>query len=89
MRSPFFIVVGLRTACCDGAGETRAVPPLFTPFRMRDLLLPNRIVVSAMCQYTAEDGMPNDWHLVHLGSRAMGGAGAPDGDERGRDRRRL
>ncbi len=50
-------------------------PPLFTPFRLRDLLLVNRVVVSAMCQYSAEDGLPNDWHLVHLGSRAMGGAG--------------
>ncbi|MFN2420546.1 MAG: bifunctional salicylyl-CoA 5-hydroxylase/oxidoreductase [Gemmatimonadota bacterium] len=50
-------------------------PPLFTPFRLRELVLPNRVVVSAMCQYSAEDGTPNDWHLVHLGSRAMGGAG--------------
>jgi anthraniloyl-CoA monooxygenase len=50
-------------------------PPMFTPFRMRDLVLPNRVVVSPMCQYTAEDGMPSEWHLVHLGSRAIGGAG--------------
>ena len=50
-------------------------PPMFTPFRLRDLLLENRVVVSPMCQYSAEDGMPNDWHLVHLGSRAVGGAG--------------
>lgn len=50
-------------------------PPLLTPFRVRDLVLPNRVVVSPMCQYSAEDGMPNDWHLVHLGSRAVGGAG--------------
>ncbi|HUF89631.1 MAG TPA: bifunctional salicylyl-CoA 5-hydroxylase/oxidoreductase [Gemmatimonadota bacterium] len=50
-------------------------PPLFTPYRLRDLLLRNRVVVSAMCQYSAEDGMPNEWHLVHLGSRALGGAG--------------
>ena len=49
-------------------------PPMFTPFRLRDLVLANRIVVSPMCQYSAEDGAPNDWHLVHLGSRAMGGA---------------
>jgi anthraniloyl-CoA monooxygenase len=52
-----------------------APPPMFTPFRLRDLVLPNRIVVSPMCQYSAADGMPDDWHLVHLGSRAMGGAG--------------
>lgn len=50
-------------------------PPLFTPFRARDLVLPNRVVVSPMCQYSAVDGTPNDWHLVHLGSRAVGGAG--------------
>ena len=50
-------------------------PPMFTPFRLRELVLPNRVVVSAMCQYYAEDGMPNDWHFVHLGSRAIGGAG--------------
>ena len=50
-------------------------PPMFTPFRLRDLVLANRVVVSPMCQYVAEDGTIGDWHLVHLGSRAMGGAG--------------
>lgn len=50
-------------------------PPMFTPFRLRDMLLANRVVVSPMCQYSAADGMPDDWHLVHLGSRAVGGAG--------------
>src|SRR5467141_953909 len=50
-------------------------PPMFTPFRLRDLLLVNRVAVSPMCQYSAEDGTPDDWHLVHLGTRAMGGAG--------------
>src|SRR6266513_2413331 len=50
-------------------------PPMFTPFKLRDLVLSNRVVVSPMCQYVAEDGMPNEWHLVHLGSRAIGGAG--------------
>jgi anthraniloyl-CoA monooxygenase len=50
-------------------------PPLFTPFKVRDLVLENRVVVSPMCMYSAEDGTPNDWHLVHLGSRAVGGAG--------------
>jgi anthraniloyl-CoA monooxygenase len=52
-----------------------APPPLFTPFRLRGLELQNRVVVSPMCQYSAEDGTPDDWHLVHLGSRALGGAG--------------
>ncbi|HYM01808.1 MAG TPA: FAD-dependent monooxygenase, partial [Stellaceae bacterium] len=50
-------------------------PPMFTPFRLRDMVVANRVVVSPMCQYSAEDGMPDDWHLVHLGSRAIGGAG--------------
>lgn len=50
-------------------------PPMFTPFRLRGLTLENRVVVSPMCQYSAEDGLPNDWTLVHLGSRAIGGAG--------------
>jgi anthraniloyl-CoA monooxygenase len=52
-----------------------APPPMFTPFRLRELELANRVVVSPMCMYSADDGMPNDWHLVHLGSRAIGGAG--------------
>ena len=52
-----------------------APPPMFTPFRLRSLTLANRVVVSPMCQYSAEDGTPDDWHLVHLGSRAIGGAG--------------
>jgi anthraniloyl-CoA monooxygenase len=50
-------------------------PPMFTPFRLRDMVVANRVVVSPMCQYSSEDGMPSDWHLVHLGSRAIGGAG--------------
>jgi len=50
-------------------------PPMFTPYRLRDLVLENRVVVSPMCQYVADDGEVNDWHLVHLGSRAIGGAG--------------
>lgn len=53
----------------------RPVPPMFTPFRLRDLELENRIVVSPMDMYSAADGMPNDFHLVHLGTRALGGAG--------------
>jgi len=47
---------------------------LFTPLRLRDLELKNRIIVSPMCEYSAKDGHPNDWHLVHLGSRAVGGS---------------
>jgi 2,4-dienoyl-CoA reductase-like NADH-dependent reductase (Old Yellow Enzyme family) len=49
---------------------------LFTPLRIRDILLRNRIIVSPMCQYSSMEGYANDWHLVHLGSRAVGGAAA-------------
>jgi len=52
-----------------------AIPPMFTPYRLRSMVLPNRIVVSPMDMYSADDGTPNDFHLVHLGSRALGGAG--------------
>ncbi len=48
---------------------------LFTPIRIKNIDLKNRIVVSPMCEYSATDGFPNHWHLVHLGSRAIGGAG--------------
>ncbi|WP_460972504.1 NADPH dehydrogenase NamA [Spirosoma migulaei] len=48
---------------------------LFSPLSIRSIQLKNRIVVSPMCQYSSEDGFSNDWHLVHLGSRAVGGAG--------------
>lgn len=48
---------------------------LFDSFKLRSLELPNRVVVSPMCQYSAVDGFANDWHLVHLGARAQGGAG--------------
>src|SRR4051812_28583333 len=47
---------------------------LFSPIKLRDITFKNRIFVSPMCQYSSEDGMPTDWHLVHLGSRAVGGA---------------
>ena len=50
-------------------------PPMFTRLRVRDAVLENRVVVSPMCMYSATDGTVNDWHLVHLGSRAIGGAG--------------
>lgn len=48
---------------------------LFEPLQIRDIKLKNRIVVSPMCEYSSEDGFANDWHLVHLGTRAIGGAG--------------
>ncbi len=57
------------------AGADEARPPMFLPFRLRELELTNRVVVSPMAQYCAVDGVPNDWHLVHYGHRAVGGAG--------------
>ncbi|HTQ10788.1 MAG TPA: NADH:flavin oxidoreductase/NADH oxidase [Fimbriimonadaceae bacterium] len=50
------------------------MPQLFEPYTLRSITLKNRIVVSPMCEYSAVDGVPNDWHFVHLGSRAVGGA---------------
>ncbi|MFU1477834.1 bifunctional salicylyl-CoA 5-hydroxylase/oxidoreductase [Roseovarius sp. C7] len=60
------------------AGVPEAAPvraPMFAPYRLRDMALCNRIVVSPMAQYKAVDGCPTDWHLVHYGERAKGGAG--------------
>jgi 2,4-dienoyl-CoA reductase-like NADH-dependent reductase (Old Yellow Enzyme family) len=48
---------------------------LFSPIQLAGVHFPNRVFVSPMCQYSSEDGFSNDWHLVHLGSRAVGGAG--------------
>ena len=58
-----------------GLDVAPGTPPMFHPYRLRGMELPNRIVVSPMAQYCATDGMPDDWHLVHLGGRAQGGAG--------------
>jgi anthraniloyl-CoA monooxygenase len=66
-----------RRACAQAGVDLPAgvhVPPMFTPFRVRGLVLKNRIVVSPMAQYSAVDGVPGDYHLVHLGARALGGA---------------
>ena len=57
------------------AGIEQPRPPMFLPFQLRDMQLVNRVVVSPMDQYRAVDGVPNDWHLVHYGARATGGAG--------------
>jgi anthraniloyl-CoA monooxygenase len=57
------------------AGGQPGRAPIFAPFRLRDMALKNRIVVSPMAQYKAQDGCPTDWHLVHYGERAKGGAG--------------
>ncbi len=57
-----------------GAGD-RAMPPMFTPFKLRGLTVPNRVMMSPMAMYSCKDGLPDDFYLVHLGSRALGGAG--------------
>ena len=57
------------------ASATPVRPPMFLPFKLRELELTNRVVVSPMAQYMARDGVPDDWHLVHYGARATGGAG--------------
>ncbi|WP_339851887.1 bifunctional salicylyl-CoA 5-hydroxylase/oxidoreductase [Roseovarius nubinhibens] len=62
----------------EAAGVPKGAPvraPMFAPYRLRDMALRNRIVVSPMAQYKAVDGCPTDWHLVHYGERAKGGAG--------------
>jgi anthraniloyl-CoA monooxygenase len=56
------------------ADTEQPVAPMFQPFRLRGMTLENRVVVSPMCQYSAVDGMPTDWHMVHYGARALGGA---------------
>src|SRR5881296_2930936 len=81
LRDPSFVATVDRWFASQAERQSRVPapaaltpPPMFTPFRLRDMLLANRIVVSPMCQYSAEDGTPGDWHLVNLGSRAVGGA---------------
>jgi anthraniloyl-CoA monooxygenase len=59
----------------DTTDKTTGVPPMFTPFTLRGMTVPNRVVVSPMCMYSATDGTVSDFQLVHLGSRAIGGAG--------------
>ena len=56
-------------------GSGKPPSPMFTPFTLRGLTVPNRVVVSPMAMYSAVDGLPGDFHLVHFGARAMGGAG--------------
>ena len=59
----------------EQAGGDKGRAPMFAPFRLRDMALVNRVVVSPMAQYKATDGIPGDWHLIHLAERAKGGAG--------------
>jgi anthraniloyl-CoA monooxygenase len=81
LRAPEFVKQADRLVARDAralgfeADISRPLAPMFQPFRLRSLTLENRVVVSPMCQYSAQDGLPDDWHLVHYGSRAIGGAG--------------
>ncbi|WP_018897985.1 bifunctional salicylyl-CoA 5-hydroxylase/oxidoreductase [Rhizobium sp. 2MFCol3.1] len=59
----------------EAKSNGRVLPPMFTPYSLRDTHLTNRIVMSPMAMYSAKDGMLSDFHMVHLGSRALGGAG--------------
>jgi len=59
----------------QATGEERPIPPMFAPLKLRDVELSNRVAVSPMAMYSATDGSPTDFHLVHLGARALGGAG--------------
>ena len=59
----------------EAGGQLAGLPPMFTPFKLRSVTLKNRVVVSPMAQYMCTDGIPGDYHLVHLGARATGGAG--------------
>jgi anthraniloyl-CoA monooxygenase len=70
LRDPHFTEAVEREFGCPPG-----TPPMFTPFRLRGLTLRNRVVVSPMDMYSAADGVPGDFHLVHLGARALGGAG--------------
>jgi anthraniloyl-CoA monooxygenase len=79
LRAPEFIgktaAMFERQVKARGLQPNRGAPPAFQPFALRDLRLENRLVVSPMCMYSARDGTPNDWHMVHYGARAVGGAG--------------
>jgi anthraniloyl-CoA monooxygenase len=78
-RDPDFVAGALAwfrdQAPIDLRPDDPTTPPMFYPLRLRELVLGNRVGVSPMAQYCAVDGVPTDWHLVHLGSRAVGGAG--------------
>ncbi|KFC75149.1 NADPH dehydrogenase [Bosea sp. LC85] len=81
LRAPAF-VAAIDTLVADEVGPTARrkrdgspVAPAFQPFRLREMQIENRMVLSPMCQYSAVEGMPTDWHLMHYGSRAIGGPG--------------
>ncbi len=77
LRAPDFVAETDRMFAegVPGADLARPRPPLFQPLSLRDMTVANRAVVSPMCMYSAVEGMPTDWHVVHYGARAIGGAG--------------
>jgi anthraniloyl-CoA monooxygenase len=82
LRAPEFVKLTDKVVARDTAAQgfevdvAEPAAPMFQPFRLRGMDVANRVVVSPMCQYSAhDDGVPNDWHMVHYGSRAIGGAG--------------
>jgi anthraniloyl-CoA monooxygenase len=81
LRAPEFVAATDRVVAQDLGADAwmlkdgQPAPPAFQPFRLRDLRIENRVVLSPMCLYSARDGMPDDFHLMHYGSRAVGGAG--------------
>ena len=81
LRAPDFVAEtdrmfarGVAAAGFD-VDAAKPLPPMFQPLALRGMVLANRVVVSPMCMYSAQDGVPDEWHMVHYGSRAVGGAG--------------
>lgn len=75
LRAPEFVAEVQEVVAAETPGGDPRKPPMFQPFALRGMELANRVVVSPMCMYSAEEGVPGDFHLVHYGARAMGGAG--------------
>ncbi len=81
LRAPEFVAAADACVAAELGTQARvnpngqAVVPMFQPFRLRDMMVQNRVVLSPMCLYSATEGLPDDWHLMHYGSRAVGGAG--------------
>ncbi len=81
LRAPGFVAALDRLVAAELGPDARLrrdgspLPPAFQPLRLRGMQVENRMVLSPMCQYSAQDGMPTDWHLMHYGSRAIGGPG--------------
>lgn len=75
LRAPEFVREVQELVAAETPGGDPRWPPMFQPLALRGMRLPNRVVVSPMCMYSAEEGVPGDFHLIHYGARAMGGAG--------------